>query len=67
MYVRKKIDPLYNCDGNIEHIVIHAMDLQRVRGVLTGQVNSMPDDYFRNDIEYRNRMNFLKKVANRIV
>jgi len=66
IYVRKKIDPLYNCDGEIEDIVIHATELQHVDGVFTGEINFLPDEYFRHNIQHLNYLNFLKKVADRI-
>lgn len=67
MYVRKKIDPLYNRDGVAGYIVLHATDLQHNAGVLTGEINSLPDEYFRHNIQHIEYLNFLKKVADRIV
>lgn len=66
IYVRKKIDPLYNYDGKIEDIVIYATELQHKDGVLTGEVNFLPDEYFRHNIQHIEYSNFLNKVADRI-
>lgn len=67
IYVRKKIDPLYNKDGDVGYIVLHATDLQHEAGVFTGEINSLPDEYFRHNIQHIEYLNFLKKVADRIV
>jgi hypothetical protein len=66
-YVRMKIDPLYNCDGKINPIIIHATDLQHENGVLTGEINFLPDEYFRHNIQHLEYLSFLKKVSGRIV
>lgn len=66
-YVRMKIDPLYNCDEEIIPIIIYATELQHDNGVLNGEVNFLPDEYFRHNIQHLEYLNFLKKVAERIV
>ena len=67
IYVRKKIDPLYNFDGEVEDIIIHATELQHRDGILTGEVNFLPDEYFRHNIQHIEYSKFLESVADRIV
>ena len=67
IYVRKRIDPLYNCMGDISYIVIYATELQHKDGVLTGNVNFIPDEYFRHNIQHIEYLDFLDKHAYLIV
>ncbi len=66
IYVRKKIDPLYNCNGEIEDIVIYGTELQHIDGVLTGEVNFLPDEYFRHNIQHIEYSKFLERVSDQI-
>ncbi|MFH1622973.1 MAG: hypothetical protein ABIA12_00420 [Candidatus Aenigmatarchaeota archaeon] len=66
IYIRKMIDPLYNRNGEIEDIVLYATELQHDGGILTGAINSLPDEHFRHNIQHIDYLNFLKKVADRI-
>lgn len=50
IYIRKKIDPLYNCDGEIKVIIFYATVLQYKNGVLTGEINFIPDEDFRSEM-----------------
>jgi hypothetical protein len=66
LYVRKKVDPIYNSDGKISYIILHATELQHTDGVLTGNINFIPDEYFRHNVQHLEYLDFLKKVAERI-
>jgi len=64
--VRKKIDPLYNSDGNIRDIPIYATEMEHQDGILTGEINFIPDEYFRHNISHLETLRYLDKHKEKI-
>ena len=48
-YIKKRIDPLYDCEGK-NRAIFYGTILQHRNGILTGEVLFMPDENFRSEL-----------------
>ncbi len=67
IYIRRRIDPLYNYDGETKIIIFYATVLQHRNEVLTGEILFMPDENFRRKLKSRRKEYFQSKISGRSV
>jgi len=61
IYKEFKLNPAYNANGKPRFIEVYATELAHEDGILTGEVNYIPDEFVRHKIQTIEHLAFLKR------